>query len=87
VSMAQLAACYSLQNLIDDVHFYEDEFLEFVPACLELLFQFMRSAQEFDSKLQIFHLVSLIIDRLGEKIAPYVGKILSFLPQASPASL
>ncbi|CAK9199162.1 unnamed protein product [Sphagnum jensenii] len=77
----QLAACYSLQNLIDDVHFYEDEFLEFVPACLELLFQFMRSAQEFDSKLQIFHLVSLIIDRLGEKIAPYVGKILSFLPQ------
>lgn len=51
MSMAQLAACYSLQNLIDDVHFYEDEFLEFVPACLELLFQFMRSAQEFDSKV------------------------------------
>ncbi len=51
MSVAQLAACYSLQNLIDDVHFYEDEFLEFVPACLELLFQFMRTAQEFDSKV------------------------------------
>lgn len=34
-------------------------------------------------QLQIFNLVSLIIDRLGEKIVPCVEKILAFLPQVS----
>lgn len=32
-------------------------------------------------QLQIFNLVSLIIDRLGEKIVPCVEKILAFLPR------
>lgn len=32
-------------------------------------------------QLQIFNLVSLIIDRLGGKIVPCVDKILAFLPQ------
>jgi hypothetical protein len=77
----QLAVCFSLQNLIDDVHFYEEEFVEYVPTCLGLLIQFMQNAQEFDSKLQIFNLVSLIIDRLGEKIVPCVEKILALLPR------
>ncbi|CAM6098378.1 unnamed protein product [Calypogeia fissa] len=82
----KLAACRSLHNLIDDVHFYEEEFVEFVPTCLQFLFQFMRTAQEFDSKLQIFNLVSLIIERLGEKVLPCVEKIMSFLPQVWQAS-
>lgn len=47
----QLAVCFSLQNLIDDVHFYEEEFVEYVPTCLGLLIQFMQNAQEFDSKV------------------------------------
>lgn len=34
-------------------------------------------------QLQIFNIVSLIIDRLGEKIVPCVEKILAFLPQVS----
>jgi hypothetical protein len=34
-------------------------------------------------QLQIFNLVSLIIDRLGEKIVPCVEKILAFLPRVS----
>lgn len=49
--LVQLAVCYSLQSLIDDVHFYEEEFVEYVPTCLGLLIQFMQSAQEFDSKV------------------------------------
>lgn len=77
----QLAVCLALQSLIDDVHFYEEEFVEYVPTCLRLLIQFMERAQEFESKLQIFNLVVLIIDRLGEKIVPCVEKILAFLPR------
>ncbi|XP_024543668.1 importin-11 [Selaginella moellendorffii] len=77
----QLAACHSLQTLIDDVHFYEEEFVEFVSPCLELLFVFMKNAQELDSKLQVFSLVTLIIERLGEKVVPCTEKIMIFLPQ------
>ncbi|KAL2621919.1 hypothetical protein R1flu_002124 [Riccia fluitans] len=82
----KLAACRSLHHLIDDVHFYEEEFVEFVPACLQYLFEFMGTAQEFDSKLQVFNLVSVIIERLGEKVLPCVDKIMSFLPQVWQAS-
>lgn len=77
----QLAACRSLHHLIDDVHFYEKDFVAFVPVCLERLFQFMNRAQEFDSKLQVFNLVSLVIDRLGESILPCTQSLISFLPQ------
>lgn len=35
----------------------------------------------FVLQLQIFNLVSLIIERLGEKVLPCVEKIMSFLPQ------
>lgn len=77
----QLAACRSLQHLIDDIHFYDKDFVGYVPTCLELLFQFMNSAHEFDSKLQVFNLVSLVIDRLGEKILPCTQSLISFLPQ------
>lgn len=37
-------------------------------------------------QLQIFNLVSLIIDRLGEKIVPCVEKILAFLPRVRHCS-
>eukprot|EP00850_Spirogloea_muscicola_P009002 SM000049S16773 [mRNA] locus=s49:579453:591318:+ [translate_table: standard] len=77
----QLAACHSLRNLIDDVHFYEEEFSEFVEPSLHRLFRFMREATQFDSQLQIFNLVSLIIERLGDKIVPCAEQIMAFLPQ------
>eukprot|EP00850_Spirogloea_muscicola_P008802 SM000048S16514 [mRNA] locus=s48:162009:170563:+ [translate_table: standard] len=77
----QLAACHSLRNLIDDVHFYEEEFSEFVEPSLHRLFRFMREATQFDSQLQIFNLVSLIIERLGDKIVPCAEHIMAFLPQ------
>jgi hypothetical protein len=40
-----------IAKLIDNVHFYEEKFVEYVPTCLGLLIQFMQSAQEFDSKV------------------------------------
>ncbi|KAH7441944.1 hypothetical protein KP509_03G063300 [Ceratopteris richardii] len=77
----QLAACRSLFGLIDDLHFYEKDFVMFVPTCLECLFQFMSRAQEFDSKLQVLNLVCLIIERLSENILPCTKSLINFLPQ------
>lgn len=82
----QLASCRSLRTLIDDVHFYEEDFVDFVDPSLQLLFQMMQSAKEFDSQLQILNLVSLIIDRLGERIVPCADKIMIFLPKVWDAA-
>ncbi|CAI5943992.1 unnamed protein product [Closterium sp. NIES-64] len=76
-----LTAVSSLRTLIDDVHFYEDQFAPFLDTAVQLLFRCLQQVSEFDSQLQIVNVVSLIIERMGEKIVPLADKILSCLPQ------
>ncbi|KAL3137934.1 hypothetical protein ABBQ38_005181 [Trebouxia sp. C0009 RCD-2024] len=76
----QLAAVASLHALIDDWEFREDQFLDLVGPCFQLLANFMLSAAEFDSQLQIFGLMNLIIDRLGDSVKPYAEGLLRLLP-------
>lgn len=77
----KLASCRSLCSLMEDVEFYEEDFVEYVPACLDICFQTMQNVQEFDSKVQILNLISVVIDRLGEKILPSADKLMQFFPQ------
>ncbi|CAI5480607.1 unnamed protein product [Closterium sp. Yama58-4] len=79
--VVQLTAVSSLRTLIDDVHFYEDQFAPFLDTAVQLLFRCLQQVSEFDSQLQIVNVVSLIIERMGEKIVPLADKILSCLPQ------
>lgn len=53
-SVLQLASSRSLCSLIEDVQFYEEDFVEYVPTCLDMCFQTMQNVQEFDSKVN-FH--------------------------------
>ncbi|KAL3150483.1 hypothetical protein ABBQ32_000305 [Trebouxia sp. C0010 RCD-2024] len=76
----QLAAVASLHALIDDWEFREDQFLDVVGPCFQLLANFMLSAAEFDSQLQIFGLMNLIIDRLGDSVKPFAEGLLRLLP-------
>ncbi|CAI7779470.1 unnamed protein product, partial [Closterium sp. NIES-54] len=82
-----LTAVSSLRTLIDDVHFYEDQFAPFLDTAVQLLFRCLQQVSEFDSQLQIVNVVSLIIERMGEKIVPLADKILSCLPQFLPIIL
>ncbi|CAI6002588.1 unnamed protein product, partial [Closterium sp. NIES-65] len=66
--VVQLTAVSSLRTLIDDVHFYEDQFAPFLDTAVQLLFRCLQQVSEFDSQLQIVNVVSLIIERMGEKI-------------------
>ena len=76
----KLTALSTFKILIDDWNFYEDQFLEFCWPVLRCLFDMTQLASEFDTQLQVFSLVSLIVERLAEKIQPYAGAILETLP-------
>lgn len=76
----QLTALSTFKTLIDDWNFYEDQFLEFCWPVLRCLFSMAHTASEFDTQLQVFSLISLIVERLAEKIQPYAGAILETLP-------
>eukprot|EP00898_Chlorokybus_atmophyticus_P004539 jgi/Chlat1/5086/Chrsp33S05017 len=79
-AVVQLAAVASLRAVIDDWHFYEQSFLPYVETCLAYLFRMLHTTTEFDSQLQVFNLVSLIVERLADKISPYAEKILAAIP-------
>ncbi|KAK9830439.1 hypothetical protein WJX72_011753 [[Myrmecia] bisecta] len=77
----QLAGVTSLHALVDDWEFTEAQFLEFVGPCFELLMAFLQSAAEYDTQLQVFNLVNLIIDRLADSIKPFANGILAMVPK------
>lgn len=76
----QLAAVASLQALIDDWDFEEAQFLEFVGPCFQLTAALLQSAAEFDTQLQAFSLLNLVIDRLAESMKPYTSGLMQLLP-------
>ncbi|GJP39755.1 hypothetical protein CLOM_g24098 [Closterium sp. NIES-68] len=68
--VVQLTAVASLRSLIDDVHFYEDQFAPFLDTAVQLLFCCLQQVSEFDSQLQVVNVVSLIIERMGGEDRP-----------------
>ncbi|XP_010920803.2 uncharacterized protein [Elaeis guineensis] len=74
----RLAACRSLCYLVQDTSFSEQDFFELLPACWSLCFNLMEDVQEFDSKVQILNLISVLIEHVGEKLAPFASQLADF---------
>jgi len=76
----QLSAVNGMRALVEDWGFCEGRFLEFAAPCFERLFALLDKAAELDSQLQVFNLVYILIERLGEKVRPYANTILEMIP-------
>ena len=76
----QLAATAALRALVDDWAFEEGPFVPYVASCLDLLLRLLRGAAEFDTQLQAFSLVVLIITRVGTDVKPHAAAVLAVLP-------
>ncbi|XP_008792739.1 importin-11 isoform X2 [Phoenix dactylifera] len=74
----RLAACRSLCYLVQDTNFSEEDFFELLPTCWSLCFNLMEDVQEFDSKVQVLNLISVLIEHVGEKIAPFASQLADF---------
>lgn len=73
----QLAACRSLCLHVEDANFSEEKFTDLLPVCWESCIKLVDEVQEFDSKVQVLNLISILIDRVSEVI-PYSNVLISF---------
>ncbi|XP_024929738.3 uncharacterized protein LOC107434824 isoform X2 [Ziziphus jujuba] len=73
----RLAACRSLCLHIEDANFSEREFIDLLPVCWESCFQLIEEVQEFDSKVQVLNLISILIGHVSEVI-PFANKLVQF---------
>ncbi|XP_020409757.1 importin-11 isoform X1 [Prunus persica] len=73
----RLAACRSLCLHIEDASFSEREFIDLLPICWESCFKLIEEVQEFDSKVQILNLISILIGHMSE-VMPFANKLILF---------
>ncbi|XP_034217949.1 importin-11 isoform X3 [Prunus dulcis] len=73
----RLAACRSLCLHIEDASFSEREFIDLLPICWESCFKLIEKVQEFDSKVQVLNLISILIGHMSE-VMPFANKLILF---------
>ncbi|XP_065852108.1 uncharacterized protein [Euphorbia lathyris] len=73
----RLAACRSLCSHIEDANFSEKEFADLLPICWDSCFKLIEEVQEFDSKVQVLNLISVLIGHVSEVI-PFANKLVEF---------
>ncbi|OMO84989.1 hypothetical protein CCACVL1_10480 [Corchorus capsularis] len=73
----RLAACRSLCLHVEDANFSEQDFSDLLPACWGSCFMLVKEVQEFDSKVQVLNLISVLLDHVNEVI-PYANDLMQF---------
>ncbi|KAI4356029.1 hypothetical protein L6164_000082 [Bauhinia variegata] len=73
----RLAACRSLCLHIEDANFSEREFTDLLPVCWDSCFKLFEEVQEFDSKVQVLNLISVLIGHSSEVIQ-FANKLVYF---------
>uniref|UniRef100_A0A3Q3G2L6 Importin-11 n=1 Tax=Kryptolebias marmoratus TaxID=37003 RepID=A0A3Q3G2L6_KRYMA len=67
-------------KLVDDFEFRTEQFLPYLESIFGLLFQLLQQVTECDTKMQVLHVISCVIERVNIQIRPYVGCLVQYLP-------
>ncbi|KAG4164110.1 hypothetical protein ERO13_D01G216126v2 [Gossypium hirsutum] len=73
----RLAACRSLCLHVEDANFSERDFSDLLPVCWDSCFKLVKEVQEFDSKVQVLNLISVLLGHVNEVI-PYASNLMHF---------
>uniref|UniRef100_A0A672Z9A6 Importin-11 n=1 Tax=Sphaeramia orbicularis TaxID=375764 RepID=A0A672Z9A6_9TELE len=65
---------------VDDFEFRTEQFLPYLESIFGLLFQLLQQVTECDTKMQVLHVISCVIERVNIQIRPYVGCLVQYLP-------
>ncbi|KAF3695674.1 Importin-11 [Channa argus] len=65
---------------VDFVEFRTEQFLPYLESIFGLLFQLLQQVTECDTKMQVLHVISCVIERVNIQIRPYVGCLVQYLP-------
>ncbi|XP_036836030.1 importin-11 isoform X2 [Oncorhynchus mykiss] len=70
----------TLKLTVDDFEFRTEQFLPYLESIFSLLFQLLQQVTECDTKMQVLHVISCVIERVNIQIRPYVGCLVQYLP-------
>ncbi|KAK4745927.1 hypothetical protein SAY87_012239 [Trapa incisa] len=73
----RLAACRSLCLHVEDANFLQREFADLLPICFNFCFKLVEEVQEFDSKVQVLNLISVLVGHENEVI-PFAKQLVQF---------
>ncbi|XP_076859386.1 importin-11 isoform X2 [Brachyhypopomus gauderio] len=78
--VVRIETATTIKLAVDDFEFRTEQFLPFLQSIFALLFQLLQQVTECDTKMQILHVISCVIERVGTQIRPYVGCLVQYLP-------
>ncbi|GBM02385.1 Importin-11 [Araneus ventricosus] len=66
---------------VDDFEFSVEQFLPYLEKSIAALFHLLKGVKECDLKMSVLHVLSLIIERMGTEVRPFLEALLQYLPQ------
>uniref|UniRef100_A0A8C5N0A2 Importin-11 n=1 Tax=Leptobrachium leishanense TaxID=445787 RepID=A0A8C5N0A2_9ANUR len=78
--VVRIETATTLKLTVDDFEFRTEQFLPYLESTFTLLFQLLQQVTECDSKMQVLHVLSCVIERVGMQIKPFVGCLVQYLP-------
>ncbi|XP_028398952.1 importin-11-like [Dendronephthya gigantea] len=79
--VVRLNTSKTLRSAVDDFEFRTEDFLPYLEACVSQLFKLLCDVKECDTKMHILFVMSMVIERVGPKIKPYVASLAGYLPK------
>lgn len=76
-----LMACSVLQSLMEDWDFDVEQFREFVPEAVHTLIRILAQCTDYESQLEVFSVLNLVIDHLQERTIECAPVILQMIPE------
>ncbi|KAK6313472.1 hypothetical protein J4Q44_G00168190 [Coregonus suidteri] len=78
--VVRIETATTLKLTVDDFEFRTEQFLPYLESIFSLLFQLLQQVTECDTKMQVLHVISCVIERVNIQIRPYVGCLVQYLP-------
>ncbi|KAM4808983.1 importin-11 [Rhinophrynus dorsalis] len=69
-----------LWTRMDDFEFRTEQFLPYLESIFSLIFQLLQQVTQCDTKMQVLHVLSCVIERVHMQIRPFVGCLVQYLP-------
>ncbi|XP_057689047.1 importin-11 [Corythoichthys intestinalis] len=78
--VVRIETATTLKLTVDDFEFRTEQFLPYLESIFGLLFQLLQQVTECDTKMQVLHVISCVIERVNIQIRPYAGCLVQYLP-------
>lgn len=78
--VVRIETATTLKLTVDDFEFRTEQFLPYLESIFGLLFQLLQQVTECDTKMQVLHVISCVVERVNIQIRPYVGCLVQYLP-------